>query len=662
MQNGGDPTLLVAPLPFRGQPRAGRGRVANSMPCVRGANLPKLGGSMVPSFPRHLVLAAMLCAFAAGCRERTVQPAAHAPLVQATGEHIGSGACRACHPAEHASWHGSFHRTMTQVASRDTVIAQFDRLELDWFGKPALLEWRGEQLWARFERGGQQPGPVDRPIEQLTGSHHFQVLWYSTGKERELAPFPMGFKLQERLWLPLTTVFVLPPELRDPPEPGAWNRSCLMCHSTGPEPRLDTDRTDTHVAELGISCEACHGPGRAHVAANQNPLQRYAHRLRGRDDSIVDPAACKPVHSAQLCGHCHSVSILRQQHFDDWREHGSPFRPGRDLHSTHLVVEPRDAEAPELQRELQQNPHLFSGSFWADGQVRLSGREFSGLRRSPCYTHGDVQRQMDCTSCHELHPDDGSASPEWRAGQMRESARGNAACTQCHAQYVEPAGLAAHTHHAPESRGSSCYDCHMPHTSIGLMKTSRSHEITSPSVTVELATGRPNACNLCHLDRTLQWTAEQLAAKWGQALPGLDEEQRTVASGARWLLTGDAGLRLLAACAAGGAAGQATAGTDWLAPFLARLLDDPYYVVRFAAARSLRSLPGGGNDALLKGYDFVAAADAVRKFGEAVEQRWLSDWRGGARPTVLVDERGLLRDAFLKLYARRDDRPVYLVE
>ena len=85
-------------------------------------------------------------------------------------------------------------------------------------------------------------------------------------------------------------------------------------------------------------------------------------------------------------------------------------------------------------------------------------------------------------------------------------------------------------------------------------------------------------------------------------------------------------------------------------------------MVRFAAARSLRSLPGGGNDALLKGYDFVAAADAVRKFGEAVEQRWLSDWRGGARPTVLVDERGLLRDAFLKLYARRDDRPVYLVE
>lgn len=616
---------------------------------------------MVPSSPRQRLLAALLGLLAASCRDALPEPSSHAPLAQPSGDHTGSGACRSCHPAEHASWHGSFHRTMTQVATRDTLLAQFERLELDWFGKPALLEWRGEQLWAKFERGGQQPGPVDRPIEQLTGSHHFQVLWYSTGNERELAPFPLGFKLQERVWLPLTAVFVLPPEVRDPPEPGAWNRSCLMCHSTHPEPRVEVDRTDTHVAELGIACEACHGPGRAHVEANQNPLVRYAHRASGSDASIADPAAMKPVRSAQLCGHCHSVSILRQQHFDDWREHGSPFRPGRDLHASHLVVEPRDAGAPELQQELQKTPHFFASAFWSDGQVRLSGREFSGLRRSPCYTHVDVDKQIDCTACHELHPDDGSASPEWRAGQMRDAARGNAACTQCHAAFAAPTALAAHTHHAPESRGSSCYDCHMPHTSVGLMKTSRSHEITSPSVAVELATGRPNACNLCHLDRTLQWTAEQLATKWGQSLPVLDQEQREVATGVRWLLTGDAGLRLLAACAAGGEAGQVTAGIDWLAPFLARLLDDPYYVVRFAAARSLRSLPGGHGE-LLTGYDFVGEVGATRKFGAAIEQHWAGTWRSAARPAVLVDERGLQREAFAKLYARRDDRKVYLAE
>ena len=36
-----------------------------------------------------------------------------------------SDACRACHPSEYASWHRSYHRTMTQAASAATVRAPF---------------------------------------------------------------------------------------------------------------------------------------------------------------------------------------------------------------------------------------------------------------------------------------------------------------------------------------------------------------------------------------------------------------------------------------------------------------------------------------------------------------------------------------------------------
>ena len=38
----------------------------------------------------------------------------------------GSNSCRACHAAEYDSWHASFHRTMTQVASPESVVAPFD--------------------------------------------------------------------------------------------------------------------------------------------------------------------------------------------------------------------------------------------------------------------------------------------------------------------------------------------------------------------------------------------------------------------------------------------------------------------------------------------------------------------------------------------------------
>src|SRR5947208_5654909 len=69
------------------------------------------------------------------------------------------------------------------------------------------------------------------------------------------------------------------------------------------------------------------------------------------------------------------------------------------------------------------------------------------------------------------------------------------------------------SHHLAASSGSQCYDCHMPHTTYGVLKAIRSHQVGSPRVADELATGRPNACNLCHLDKPLAWTAHQLDRK-----------------------------------------------------------------------------------------------------------------------------------------------------
>ncbi|MEW6273281.1 MAG: cytochrome c3 family protein, partial [Thermodesulfobacteriota bacterium] len=87
---------------------------------------------------------------------------------------------------------------------------------------------------------------------------------------------------------------------------------------------------------------------------------------------------------------------------------------------------------------------------------------------------------------------------------------GAGGCTQCHAELGAEARLVAHTRHAAGSPGSRCYNCHMPNTAYGLQKATRSHEITSPSVVESAEVGRPNACNLCHLDRTLAWTADEL--------------------------------------------------------------------------------------------------------------------------------------------------------
>ena len=89
----------------------------------------------------------------------------------------------------------------------------------------------------------------------------------------------------------------------------------------------------------------------------------------------------------------------------------------------------------------------------------------------------------------------------------------------------------AHTRHAADSAGSSCYNCHMPYTTYGLLKTIRSHTVGSPTVKESVDTGRPNACNLCHLDRTLAWTDDALAALVQARQPfALGEDEQTVAA------------------------------------------------------------------------------------------------------------------------------------
>ena len=57
-----------------------------------------------------------------------------------------------------------------------------------------------------------------------------------------------------------------------------------------------------------------------------------------------------------------------------------------------------------------------------------------------------------------------------------------------------------------------------------------SHQISSPTVQATIDTGRPNACNLCHLDKTLEWSAEHLFEWYGTPKPDLNDDDRTIAA------------------------------------------------------------------------------------------------------------------------------------
>ena len=58
-----------------------------------------------------------------------------------------SSSCMGCHPGQYKTWHGSFHRTMTQAASPKSVVGKFEGQRLEWNGQAFVLARRGDEFW-----------------------------------------------------------------------------------------------------------------------------------------------------------------------------------------------------------------------------------------------------------------------------------------------------------------------------------------------------------------------------------------------------------------------------------------------------------------------------------------------------------------------------------
>ena len=566
----------------------------------------------------------------------------------------GSASCQACHEDEHRSWHASHHSKMTQVATPKSVLAPFDGITLEGRGARYRLSREGEAFFVEdLDAAGDAAGSTEarkRRIVMTTGSHHMQIFWMEAeGAEREPTIFHFCYLLDEKRWVPRHDAFLSDPESEQ--RDVIWNDTCIHCHATGAKPgRAEDGHFDSLLAELGIACEACHGPAAEHVRFHELPenAEEPAH-------AIVNPLQLPLVEQAQVCGQCHSISGPSTPHLQSqWFIDGYPYRAGDDLWKTRLIVR-HPAKVRRPAARVPEEPGTITRayleqSFWNDGMIRVSGREYNGLLESACYQRGD----MTCLSCHSMH----EGSPDDQLAPGRE---GDAACLECHGAIAEDVG--AHTHHEVTSSGSSCLNCHMPHTSYGLRKAMRSHEISSPTVQESLApVGRPNACNLCHLDQTLAWTAGHLEAWYGQKPPEIPALHQERAASLVWLLRGEAGQRALIAWHMGWPEARRTADEAWFAPSLSiAASSDPYAAVRFIAGRSLRNL--SGFEAWT--FDFLAPEAARRMSARDAYARWREQARD---PALHVPRLGLGTDGTLdaaligRLQRERDNRSMSLAE
>ena len=189
---------------------------------------------------------------------------------------------------------------------------------------------------------------------------------------------------------------------------------CVECHASGSKAVAGTvNRFDGEpFREGGITCERCHGPGRAH---RERILGGGSGDLR-----IVNPARLAPDRRDSVCAQCH---LRAESHVQKKGCGLSEFRPGDALAEV----------APAF--------------VWAGDSGRLDATShYEKLWQSKC--HEKAGRRLWCVSCHDPHRPVAAAD---RLDHFRKR------CSSCHEEAGCKAPPALRT-----SRQDDCVACHMP--------------------------------------------------------------------------------------------------------------------------------------------------------------------------------------------------------
>ena len=559
-------------------------------------------------------------------RAREPEGAQTMPRERERGVFMASGGCQACHPSEAASWMRSYHRTMTQRAKDGAVLAPVGVHDLSLRGERVIFDNSKSTRTIRWASTD-----VVKDVLLTTGSHHYQAYWTEGARAGELAIAPFVWHREAERFIPRHDVFLQP---EDQADAGVkWNSNCLQCHATQAEPRheLATDSFDTRVVELGIACEACHGPGGHHVSHYQDPFVRAAASPDDPEPArfIVNPSRLDGERASEVCGQCHAYAYPRDE--NAWWSAGytKTYTPGEALAPSRKLITPESLEAGG---DVALS-HATESLYWGDGTIRVGGREWNGLSASGCHLRGEAGDRISCLSCHTMHAGDPN-------DQLKPTARGNGACVGCHADYDGSA-------HSRHDDAVTCYSCHMPRVSYALYRAQRSHRIDSPDVDAALEHGRPPACNLCHVHESLAWTNRELERGWGRTSRAVaPPESPELGYALALALRGDAAQRVVVAdhLLEAGAMSAGSVGVDAReVSVLAVLLEDPYAAIRFVAQRKLvdRGVLEPGR------YDFIGAGRHRREV---------------SRSLLAADPSGLSPGALARELGQRDDRPITIAE
>lgn len=493
--------------------------------------------------------------------------------------YIDSSKCLACHKGHYESWHRTYHRTMTQNASPEAVQGDFTTNNtLEYAGVKARMEKRADGFYATF---AYPDGTVENnKIVRTVGSRRMQQ--YLIKEQDHYTRLPVAYDLVNRRWMNLNGSFFQADGGDFSDHRTTWDNNCVFCHNVKAQPSFNFETRgfdrETEVAELGIACGACHSQTAQHIDQENSLVPRF---LRGTPAaSVVNPEKLTAERSTMMCGHCHGQRVPEPlERVRAILGKGDPYNSGEDLSTYYRPV----------QRDTTLGTYSFANRFWNNGSPRLTAFEYQGLVRSACYVKGKPENKISCISCHSMHDGD----PK---GMIQPINRTNTACLKCHGELKDSTALAQHTGHAAASTGSSCYSCHMPPVVYGVMSFHPTHDISIPNPELTATQAVPNACNVCHVDRSVNWAITESKRLWPVRYANArisTDPMFNEAEGPRMLFAGDALTRALAANVMGGDS-PVRQDPNWTGPYLLEtVLTDNYPIVRYFAANGLARINAG---------------------------------------------------------------------
>lgn len=415
-------------------------------------------------------------------------------------EYTGSAACERCHESEYDSWKRTLHIQMTKPIAEAKVLGDFSAgTHLQQYGRSYTMETRDGHYFITVVNGKRPPERFE--IQYTLGARRFQG-YLSRLPDGRVYVLPVFWHNESKRWLDYKEITPVP----DDPDHDLrqiWNVTCVNCHATNLVKHFNNtaDTYATTWTEMGIGCEACHGPGRAHITLmsdwEKRPDSKPAYdrsssnRQLGETLKIFSPRTASPRQVFDTCGYCHGNKnnvFFGFKSGDRYEDYALPF----------LISDPIPPNDPQ-------------GEFWPDGRPSRFNRP-QALTMTGCFQKG----QATCTSCHRMHGagNDHALKTQVEAPGGGHTRQSDLLCTQCHTKgFDEP----AHTHHAPESQGSRCVECHMSNVNWRLLNRRRDHTFQPPVPEMTARFGVPNACTTCHEDKSPEWAAAAMNTWYGEA-------------------------------------------------------------------------------------------------------------------------------------------------